>query len=270
MYSNSFCLSVINSVAEDVQLEVDHVDAIVSEWMGHVLLFENMLPSVLRTRDRFLNPPPSTNITDLSAWRRERLFPCRATLYIAGFSDSPEENYDSEESGNSIDEDQWKNISELYEVNLSGAFASAVRNDKERQIHVDFMDQKCIITRSAEIATLDLATLSPDELTEHGVKGSFSMKSMGTATLRGLVIWFTVEFPDGDVLSTSPYKNPTHWQQAQLYISEPLSLVQDDVLSGEIHFTHPTGAPRDLAIDVDFVMNNAEETRVKRTYSLSS
>ncbi|VUZ47800.1 unnamed protein product [Hymenolepis diminuta] len=264
-------ITVVNGRAEDVQLDVDCVDAIVSEWMGHALLFENMLPSVLHTRDRFLNPPPSANITDLSAWRRERLFPCRTTLYIAGFSETPSEGYDPEESRYSIDEEGlWDEISELYEVNLTGAFASAARNDSETQIYVDLMDPKCIITRDSEIATLDLATVSPNELTEHGVKGSFALESMGTADLRGFVIWFTVEFPDGDILSTSPYKKPTHWQQSLLYLSETLSLVQDDVLSGEIHFTHPTEAPRDLAINIDFVMNNSEETRVKRTYRLSS
>ena len=30
------------------------VDVIVSEWMGYFLLFENMLPSVLSIRDRYL------------------------------------------------------------------------------------------------------------------------------------------------------------------------------------------------------------------------
>lgn len=110
---------MVNGRAEDVQLDVDCVDAIVSEWMGHALLFENMLPSVLHTRDRFLNPPPSANITDLSAWRRERLFPCRTTLYIAGFSETPSEGYDPEESRYSIDEEGlWDEISELYEVSF--------------------------------------------------------------------------------------------------------------------------------------------------------
>lgn len=60
-----------------------------------------------------------------------------------------------------------------FQVNLTGAFASAARNDSETQIYVDLMDPKCIITRTSEIATLDLATVSPSELTEHGVKVNF-------------------------------------------------------------------------------------------------
>ena len=39
---------------EEVELPVDKVDFIVSEWMGYGLLFESMLPSVLWARDKYL------------------------------------------------------------------------------------------------------------------------------------------------------------------------------------------------------------------------
>ncbi|KAM7540875.1 hypothetical protein Aperf_G00000040930 [Anoplocephala perfoliata] len=267
----SSCITVINSRAEDVHLEVDYVDAIVSEWMGHALLFENMLPSVLHTRDRLLHPPPSANVVDLAAWRRKRLFPCRATLFIAAFSETPTETDAPGEAGYSIDEaDLWEEISDLYDVKLTGAFTSAVRRDAEEEIHVDVMDPKCIVTRASEVATLDLATLSPNELSTYGVKGSFTLQSMGTAAVRGFVIWFTVAFPDGDILSTSPYKKPTHWQQSLLYLPELLSLRQDDVIGGEIRFYHRPEASRDLDIAVEFILNNLEDTRRKRNYRLSS
>ena len=43
---------------EDIKLPegYDHVDIIVSEWMGYALLYESMLDSVLNARDRFLKP----------------------------------------------------------------------------------------------------------------------------------------------------------------------------------------------------------------------
>ena|ERR1700722_13203155 len=34
----------------------DHVDVIISEWMGYALLYESMLDSVLHARNRFLRP----------------------------------------------------------------------------------------------------------------------------------------------------------------------------------------------------------------------
>lgn len=41
---------------EDVRLPVEHVDIIVSEWMGYCLLYEAMLDSVIWARDRYLAP----------------------------------------------------------------------------------------------------------------------------------------------------------------------------------------------------------------------
>ena len=55
-------------------------------------------------------------------------------------------------------------------MNLAGVFASAVQRDFEAQAHVDLMDPKCIVTTTAQVTTLDLATLSPEDLKLHGVK----------------------------------------------------------------------------------------------------
>lgn len=50
------CCRVINGKVEDIQLPdgIAKVDVIISEWMGHALLYESMLDSVLVARDRFL------------------------------------------------------------------------------------------------------------------------------------------------------------------------------------------------------------------------
>jgi predicted RNA methylase len=48
-------ITVINGLMEDVILP-EKVDVIVSEWMGYLLLFEGMLPTVLAARDRWLLP----------------------------------------------------------------------------------------------------------------------------------------------------------------------------------------------------------------------
>jgi protein arginine N-methyltransferase 3 len=48
--------SVIRGKIEEIALPdgISQVDIIVSEWMGYALLYESMLDSVLRARDRFL------------------------------------------------------------------------------------------------------------------------------------------------------------------------------------------------------------------------
>lgn len=47
-------VQVLHSKVEDILLEKESIDIIVSEWMGHYLLHESMLDSVLFARDRFL------------------------------------------------------------------------------------------------------------------------------------------------------------------------------------------------------------------------
>ena len=57
---------------EDVDpLDVPKVDVIISEWMGYFLLFENMLPSVIDARKRFLKEDGF-------------MIPSEGRIYIAG------------------------------------------------------------------------------------------------------------------------------------------------------------------------------------------
>jgi type I protein arginine methyltransferase len=50
------------------------VDIIISEWMGYFLLYESMLDTVLYARDRYLR-------------QGGKIFPDRATIYMAGIED---------------------------------------------------------------------------------------------------------------------------------------------------------------------------------------
>jgi protein arginine N-methyltransferase 1 len=59
---------------EEIELPVDKVDIIISEWMGYFLLYESMLDCVLIARDKYLKPDGL-------------LFPDKATLYLATIED---------------------------------------------------------------------------------------------------------------------------------------------------------------------------------------
>lgn len=60
---------------EDIDLGVDKVDAIVSEWMGYFLLFEGMLDTVIYARDHHLKSGG-------------KLLPNRCTLSVVGSGDT--------------------------------------------------------------------------------------------------------------------------------------------------------------------------------------
>jgi protein arginine N-methyltransferase 1 len=63
-------IEVIQGKMEDVELDCEYVDVIISEWMGYFLLYESMLDTVLYARDKYLRP--KTGI----------IMPDKAVLYV--------------------------------------------------------------------------------------------------------------------------------------------------------------------------------------------
>ncbi|KAB0390641.1 hypothetical protein E2I00_004607, partial [Balaenoptera physalus] len=61
-------VTIIKGKVEEVELPVEKVDIIISEWMGYCLFYESMLNTVLYARDKWLAPDGL-------------IFPDRATLY---------------------------------------------------------------------------------------------------------------------------------------------------------------------------------------------
>ena len=49
---------------EEIELPVDTVDIIISEWMGYFLLYESMLDTVLYARDKYLNKETGKMLPD--------------------------------------------------------------------------------------------------------------------------------------------------------------------------------------------------------------
>ncbi|KAG9475892.1 hypothetical protein GDO78_003994, partial [Eleutherodactylus coqui] len=47
-------ISLIKGRIEEIDLPVEKVDIIISEWMGYFLLFESMLDSVIYAKDKYL------------------------------------------------------------------------------------------------------------------------------------------------------------------------------------------------------------------------
>lgn len=47
-------MTIIKGKVEEVELPVDRVDIIISEWMGYCLFYESMLNTVIYARDKWL------------------------------------------------------------------------------------------------------------------------------------------------------------------------------------------------------------------------
>lgn len=100
-------ITIINGKVEEIDLPVEKVDIIISEWMGYCLLFESMLDTVIYARDKwlveialnirlkedtyFLTEPPCTFVQQ-KTWsikNKKSIVSCRYSLdweNIYGFS----------------------------------------------------------------------------------------------------------------------------------------------------------------------------------------
>lgn len=54
MYSCVSVITIFKGKVEEVELPVDKVDIIISEWMGYSLFYESMLNTVIFARDKWL------------------------------------------------------------------------------------------------------------------------------------------------------------------------------------------------------------------------
>lgn len=67
-------ITLLQGKMEEVELPFEHVDIIISEWMGYFLLYESMLDTVLFARDKYLT-------------KGGLIFPDRATIFFGGIED---------------------------------------------------------------------------------------------------------------------------------------------------------------------------------------
>lgn len=67
-------ITIINGKIEEIELPVEKVDIIISEWMGYALLYEGMFDSVIYARDKYLA-------------KGGMLFPDKAVMHVKGIDD---------------------------------------------------------------------------------------------------------------------------------------------------------------------------------------
>ncbi|XP_024522317.1 probable protein arginine N-methyltransferase 6 isoform X2 [Selaginella moellendorffii] len=243
-------ITVIVGRVEEIQLE-EKADVIISEWMGYMLLYETMLPSVVCARDRWLKPGGL-------------MLPSFATLYMAPITNP-------DRYGESID--FWRNV---YGFDMSAILPLAKQCAFE---------EPCVEVITAEnVKRIDCSTVTLEEL--ETVTTTFSVPSIMRAHLHGFALWFNVSF-GGDasclpkskaasngtiplVLSTAPEDPPTHWaqvcklhvkfhlavlhflEQTILYVYEPVELQQDNLISGTFTMSQCKENPRFLNVHIEY------------------
>ena len=187
-------ITVYKAQVEEVQLPVEHVDCIVSEWMGYCLLYEAMFDSIIFARDKWLRPGGM-------------LLPDKAGVYLCGIEDA-----------------KYKEEKIHFWDRVYGFDMSCVKGAAMFEPLVDTVDPQQICTSTSTLWEVDLLTVTQAEMR---FDSKFQLQAVRNDYLHAVVAWFDVGFTQGHTplwLSTSPRDRPTHWRQTVLYLHDVLTV----------------------------------------------
>jgi len=213
-------ITLVRGKIEEVELPVDKVDIIISEWMGYFLLYESMLDTVLFARDKWLNPGGL-------------IFPDQASLYLIAIEDA-----------------EYREDKINFWDNVYGFDMSCIKELALMEPLVDCCEPKQIISESCPILTIDLYTVTKEDL---DFSSDFSLKVDRDDYCHALVAYFTVDFSKSHTklrFSTGPRSKYTHWKQTVFYLQEEMVATTNDTITGNITVKRNAKNPRDIDIAI--------------------
>ncbi|CAL8081281.1 unnamed protein product [Calicophoron daubneyi] len=255
-------ITLIRDRVETVQLPVDQVDVIISEWMGYFLFFESMLDSVIIAARRFLSPDTG------------RIFPRHYSLHLTGISCGTKLRHDYL--------DLW--------TNTYGYQMPALRRAALAEAHVlDLTDlnvvgeessqgYRILTSSSCELYSLDIDSFWKDTscTLPHQVgccPFSLLIDAPECFNLDAFVGYFDVRFddeaPSRVCFSTSPATPTTHWKQVVFFLDKPLIVNKGDKLTGSLDILRARYDARGLEIRLHVDPPN-DQLPVEQTYFLLS
>ncbi|XP_067849641.1 protein arginine N-methyltransferase 3 isoform X2 [Heptranchias perlo] len=225
-------VTLIRGRIEDVDLPVDKVDIIISEWMGYFLLFESMLDSVIYARDKYL-------IEDGA------VYPDICTISLVAVGDS--KKHDERVAF-------WDDV--------YGFKMSCMKKAVIPEAVVEVLNPDTLISELCVIKTIDCNTVGISDL---DFTSEFSLKITEDHECVAISGHFDILFEKNCsnkvTFSTGPRSTETHWKQTVFLLEQPVSVKKGDVLQGKIACCKNRKDPRSLIITIS--INNT-----KQTYSL--
>ncbi|XP_069760621.1 protein arginine N-methyltransferase 8-like isoform X2 [Narcine bancroftii] len=215
---------IFNGKVEEVQLPVDQVDIIISEWMGYCLFYESMLNTVIFARDKWLKPGGL-------------MFPDRATLYIVAIEDR-----------------QFKDFKIHWWEDVYGFDMTCIRNVAIKEPLVDIVDRKQVVTNACLIKEVDIYSVKTEDLS---FSSAFRLQVQRNEYVHALVTYFNIEFTKCHKktgFSTAPDAPYTHWKQTVFYLEDYLTVRLGDEICGTFTMNPNAKNNRDLdfTLELDF------------------
>merc|ERR1712184_19957 len=232
-------VTIIRGKIEEIQLPVEKVDVIISEWMGYCLFYESMLDTVLYARDKWLAP------TGL-------MFPDKATLYVCAIEDR-----------------QYKDDKINWWDDVYGFDMSCIKKVALQEPLVDVVDRNQVVANSCLLKEIDIQTCTKDDIP---FESPFNLQIKRNDYAQALVTFFNIEFTKCHKrvgFSTAPEAPYTHWKQTVFYFDEYITAKKGEEIFGMFKMKPNTRNKRDLdfEIDLDFRGELCQLTE-KNTYRM--
>ncbi|XP_017166411.1 protein arginine N-methyltransferase 8-B isoform X1 [Poecilia reticulata] len=217
-------ITIFKGKVEEVELPVEKVDIIISEWMGYSLFYESMLNTVIFARDKWLKAGGL-------------MFPDRASLYVLAIEDR-----------------QYKDFKIHWWENVYGFDMTCIRNVAMKEPLVDVVDPKQVVTNSCLVKEVDIYTVKPDDLS---FTSAFCLQSQRNDYVHALVTYFNIEFTKCHKktgFSTAPDAAYTHWKQTVFYLEDYLTVRRGEEITGSFTMKPNEKNIRDLdfTFELDF------------------
>nr|XP_012638627.1 protein arginine N-methyltransferase 8 isoform X2 [Microcebus murinus] len=232
-------ITIFKGKVEEVELPVEKVDIIISEWMGYCLFYESMLNTVIFARDKWLKPGGL-------------MFPDRAALYVVAIEDR-----------------QYKDFKIHWWENVYGFDMTCIRDVAMKEPLVDIVDPKQVVTNACLIKEVDIYTVKTEELS---FTSAFCLQIQRNDYVHALVTYFNIEFTKCHKkmgFSTAPDAPYTHWKQTVFYLEDYLTVRRGEEIYGTISMKPNAKNVRDLdfTVDLDF-KGQLCETSVSNDYKM--
>lgn len=223
-------ITLVKGRLEDIDLPVEKVDVIISEWMGYFLLYESMLDTVLYARDKYLVPGGI-------------VYPDLCTLSLSALAD-PE----SHASRIGFWEDVY------------GFKMSCMKTCVLEECSVEYAKAKCVMSSAAMIKCIDVTNVHVKDLE---FSADFKLEALRDDTCTDIVGYFDIIFEKNCtktiMFSTGPSSKTTHWKQTVFPLREPIPLKKGDILQGKVSCRKN---PKDLrSLVVHFTINGREKVK---------
>ena len=199
-------VTVIHGEVMDIELP-EHVDVIVSEWLGGFGIDEGMLAPVIAARDRWLKPSGVMIPRTVTAWT--------ALVHDRYLADTIEFHRE-DPFGLRLEVLVKKTVNEII---YSGTFRHLAAGDRRSE-------PSQLWTTNADRIPLKQAQAP------HEAEIPLPIHDHGTAN--ALALWFTAELAPGISLSVGPGDPPTHWGMTTAPLRSPVELTPGMVVRARV------------------------------------